>query len=73
VTYPVERLWDEIGYVAFHFHWSLDDLLDLDHANRSRFVRQIEHLARADRTSEELPPGTLRSGMPLPLVGGLAP
>jgi hypothetical protein len=27
--------------VAFHFHWPLDDLLDLEHAERHRYVTEI--------------------------------
>jgi len=45
VTYGADRLYQEVAYVAFHFHWSLDDLLDLDHVLRRRFVAEIGALA----------------------------
>jgi hypothetical protein len=41
VTYGVERLVEEAAYVAYHFHWSLDDILDLEHPLRRTFVEQI--------------------------------
>jgi hypothetical protein len=44
VTYAAERLYEETAYVAYHFHWPLDDILDLEHAVRQRFVDEIGRL-----------------------------
>jgi hypothetical protein len=41
VTYEAERLVEEVSYVAYHFHWSLSDILDLEHADRRRFADEI--------------------------------
>jgi hypothetical protein len=41
VTYAPERLFEEVAYVAYHFHWSLEEILDLEHPLRQRFVREI--------------------------------
>ena len=41
MTYAADRLYEETAYVAFHFHWSLDDILDLEHPVRRRFVEEI--------------------------------
>jgi len=41
VTYAADRLYEELAYVAYHFHWSLNDLLDLEHGTRQRFVQEI--------------------------------
>jgi hypothetical protein len=41
VTYAPERLVEEAAYVAYHFHWDLDDILDLEHPLRRAFVDQI--------------------------------
>ena len=40
-TYAVDRLYAEIAYVAYYLHWSREEILDLDHAERQRFVREI--------------------------------
>ena len=40
-TYSADRLYEELGYVAYHFHWSLDDILDMEHGVRTRFVNEI--------------------------------
>lgn len=46
MTYAADRLYEEVAYVAYHFHWSMDDLLDMEHATRRRFVREIASINR---------------------------
>jgi hypothetical protein len=41
VTYATDRLQEEVAYVAYHFHWSLGEILDLEHADRRRYVEEI--------------------------------
>lgn len=41
MRYPAEAIWQEIAYLAYHLHWPLDDLLDLEHADRVRMVRAV--------------------------------
>jgi len=47
VTYAPDRLYREVAYVAYHFHWSLDEILDLEHPLRQRFVQEIGRLNEA--------------------------
>lgn len=44
MTYAADRLHEEVAYVAYHFHWSLDDILDLEHADRLRYVSEIARI-----------------------------
>jgi hypothetical protein len=44
VTYAADRLYEDVAYVAYHFHWPLDTILDLEHAERRRYVAQIARL-----------------------------
>jgi hypothetical protein len=44
IRYPVDALWQELAYLAYHLHWDLDTLLDLEHADRSRLVRHVASL-----------------------------
>jgi hypothetical protein len=41
VTYGTEQLLEEASYVAYHFHWPLADILDLEHPLRRAFIAQI--------------------------------
>ena len=48
IRYPTEALWQEVAYLAYHLHWDLDELLDLEHADRARLIRAVSSLnARA--------------------------
>jgi hypothetical protein len=41
VTYAPDRLYEEVAYIAYHFHWAVDDLLDMEHPERRRYVEEI--------------------------------
>ena len=41
MTYAADRLWEEVAYVAYYLHWSMDTILDLEHAVRSRVIEEI--------------------------------
>ena len=44
MIYPQERLYEEIGFVAYHLHWQYDQLLDMEHAERLRWVEQVSNI-----------------------------
>jgi hypothetical protein len=46
VTTDVDRLYEEIAYVAYHFNWGYEDIVDLEHLERRRFVEQIASINR---------------------------
>ena len=51
MTYATDRLFEEVAYVAYHFHWSFEEILELEHADRRRFVEEIASINR--RLNEE--------------------
>ncbi len=46
MTYAADRLYEEVAYVAYHFHWDLDAILDMEHPLRQRFVEEIGRINR---------------------------
>jgi len=50
VTYATDQLFEEVAYVAWHFHWSFEEILDLEHGVRRRLIEEIDRLNR--RTDE---------------------
>ena len=44
MTYAADRLYQEVAYVAYHFHWSRDEILDLEHFERQRFLDEIDRI-----------------------------
>jgi hypothetical protein len=51
LTYAADRLFEEVAYVAYHFHWPMNEILDLEHPDRARFVAEIAAINR--RLTEE--------------------
>ena len=41
MTYAADRLWEEVAYVAYYLHWSLDSILDLEHPVRQRVIHEV--------------------------------
>lgn len=39
--YPEHALWGEIAFLAYHLHWDLDSLLDLEHGDRARLIALV--------------------------------
>jgi hypothetical protein len=37
---------EEVAFIAYHFHWSQEDVMGLEHADRRRWVREISALNR---------------------------
>ncbi len=46
MTSGAERLYEEISYVAYHFHWAHEEFLDLEHGFRRRYVDEIAKINR---------------------------
>jgi len=44
VTYAADRIHEEVAYVAYHLHWPLHEILDLEHADRLRYVSEIARI-----------------------------
>ncbi|MEV6596434.1 MULTISPECIES: DUF6760 family protein [Micromonosporaceae] len=39
--YAHDELWQEIAFLAYHLHWDLDRLLDLEHGDRIRLLQEV--------------------------------
>ena len=42
--YPLERLYEEVAYIAYHFHWPHEQILSLEHGERQRWVAEIARI-----------------------------
>jgi hypothetical protein len=40
-TYPADRLFEEVAFVAYHFNWAHDDVLAMPHWERRRWCEEI--------------------------------
>ncbi len=46
VGYPLELLRKEVAYIAYHFHWSKDEVLAMEHGERQAWLREIADINR---------------------------
>ncbi len=44
VAYPATQIKEECAFIAYHFHWSLEDILVLSHGDRVGWVGQISKI-----------------------------
>lgn len=39
--YPLQTLYEEVAFVAYHFHWPQETIVNLEHSDRLRWVKEI--------------------------------
>ncbi|MBN1423920.1 hypothetical protein JXA88_05120 [Candidatus Fermentibacteria bacterium] len=39
--YLPERIYREVAYIAYHFHWPRPDIMSMTHKERQRWVKEI--------------------------------
>jgi hypothetical protein len=50
-----EELLAEAAQLAYHYHWPLDTILDLEHGDRRRFLRAAEEMSGPPGPEESWP------------------
>ena len=46
IGYPLERLYQEVAYIAYYFNWQPEAILNFDHRFRRRWVKEIADINR---------------------------
>lgn len=44
--YPLERLHEEVAYLAYHFNWGYESLMGMEHRDRRQWVEQVAAINR---------------------------
>lgn len=48
--YPLDRLYEEVAFIAYHFHWSHEEIINLEHRDRQHWCEEIskinQHLSK---------------------------
>jgi hypothetical protein len=45
-SYPLEQLYQEVAYIAYHFHWPVNDIFEMEHNERHIWLREIARINR---------------------------
>jgi len=43
-AYPLKRLYEEAAYLAYHFHWSYHEIMNLEHWQRKVWCEEISKI-----------------------------
>ncbi len=46
IGYPLDRLYEEVAFIAYHFHWSYEEIMNMEHKERQRWVEEISKINR---------------------------
>jgi len=52
VAYPLDQVRSEVAFIAYHLHWSLEEILSLPHQERVAWVGQVSAINRKILDSE---------------------
>ena len=44
--YPVSRIEEEVAFIAYHFHWAHDDIMQMEHKDRRKWCEEISKINR---------------------------
>ena len=44
--YPLKELYEEMAFIAYYFHWSWTEVMQLPHAERRRWCEEISKINR---------------------------
>jgi len=42
--YPQNKLFEEMAFLAYHFHWAYDEILNLEHSERVKWCKEISKI-----------------------------
>ena len=68
MAYPTRQLYEEIAFIAFHFHWPVHELMDMEHADRRRWCREISKI-NTELNAQAAGPATASSLFDVARVG----
>jgi hypothetical protein len=50
VGYPLERIQEEVAYLAYNLHWQHEELLNMEHGDRRLWVGKVADIHRSAAT-----------------------
>jgi hypothetical protein len=48
LSYPLDQLHQEVALIAFHFHWSYEEIMCMEHQERRKWVQEIVRLTHGE-------------------------
>lgn len=42
--YPRDELFREVAFIAYYLHWPMNEIMDLDHRERTQWVAEVSRI-----------------------------
>ncbi len=53
--YPLEKIYEEVAFIAYHFHWNHENILNMEHSERRKWCDEISKInQKLNQTSQNL-------------------
>ena len=49
--YPLDRIYEEVAFIAYYFHWGAEEIMKLPHSERKKWCEEISKINK--KVSEE--------------------
>jgi len=43
-SYPIDKLYEEMSFIAYYLHWSQKEIMNLEHKERVRWCKEISNI-----------------------------
>jgi hypothetical protein len=57
MRYPSDRLHEEVAYLAYHVSWTYQEVMQLDHRERRRWVAEVARIDQRTAGQDGPPQG----------------
>ena len=44
IGYPLDRLYEEVAFLAYYMHWPMSEIMGLDHRERQQWVAEVSKI-----------------------------
>ncbi|NOU71172.1 hypothetical protein GC098_06980 [Paenibacillus sp. LMG 31458] len=44
--YPIDKIYEEAGFIAYYFHWTHDEIMSMEHRERRTWCEEISRINR---------------------------
>ena len=44
MSYPLENIFKEVAFLAYHFHWDRETLVAMTHKERHQWVKEVSEI-----------------------------
>ena len=51
--YPQQELYKEMSFISYYFHWSMDEVMKLDHMSRRKWCSEISEINKSINPSKK--------------------